>query len=268
MNILQVIQNKYPSFSLKEKSVATYILQNSQEIKNLTIGELAELTSTSTSTLTRFAKKIGCENYVEMKININAASQSEPQKKDKETFQDIYYFYSKVIDQTNQRIDKDAMDKLVEDIRTSSKIYLYGVGSSGLTANELMQRLIRMGLNVSCITDSHMMKITSSISNSDDLVIGISASGETEEIVTALENAQKNNSKTVAITSFSQSELSSIADYGIYVYNTRFIDNERFINSQFAIMYVIDILSTMLLRDEYLSDRMDRTIDVVINKER
>lgn len=243
MNIICEIQQKYNNFSDKEKAIANYILHQPDMIKNINIIELAKITGTSSSTITRFSKKIGCDSI----------------------FSSVYNHYNEVIERTNSLIDKSAILNIVEEIKKANKIYLYGVGSSGLTATEMMQRLIRMGFNVHCISDSHMMIINSSITSPEDLVIGFSISGETKELVNALKVSKKNGAKTACITSFDESLITAYSDIILKVYNTRFIGRHKFINSQFSTMYLVDLISTVLLEDKNLEEKMQITIDAIIN---
>ena len=86
-------------------------------------------------------------------------------------------FYQTVIERSNQLLDITYLHRLAEAIK-SARIYIYGIGSSGLSAKEMMLRLSRMGFNVQSITDSHLMLINSSILNENDFVIAISSSGK------------------------------------------------------------------------------------------
>lgn len=97
----------------------------------------------------------------------------------------------------------------------------------------MMQRLLRMGFNVHCISDRHMMIINSSITSPQDLVIGLSLSGETKEVVDALRIAKKNGAQTACITSLDTSPIIQYSDLVLKVYNTRFLGQKKFINSQF-----------------------------------
>lgn len=265
LDILREIQDQYMSFSLKEKDIATYILQKSNEIKNINITELAKVTGTSGSTITRFCKKIKCDSFADMKIKISSVQQDAPPHQGAEIVDDVYYFYNKVINNTIKNMDKEKIEKTVQLIKSAQRIFIYGVGSSGLTAMEMTQRLLRMGLNVTSITDSHMMLINSSVTSKSDLVIGISTSGNTEDVVNALRMSKQNQGTIVSITSFSDSRIAKISDTSLFVYNSSFVDNKRFVNSQFAIMYLMDVISMMLLKDEKLNHNMNKTIEVILN---
>jgi DNA-binding MurR/RpiR family transcriptional regulator len=266
LGILDEIQEQYMSFSLKEKDIAKYILQKGNEIKNINITELAKVTGTSSSSITRFCKKINCDSFVDMKIKISSTQQEIPLKQGEKIFDDVYNFYNKVISNTIKIIEKEKIIKVVNLIKSAQRISIYGVGSSGLTVIEMAQRLLRMGLNVTSITDSHMMLINSSVTSNVDLVIGISTSGNTKDVVNALRISKRNNGTIVSITSFADSEIAKISDTTLFVYNSSFVDNNRFVNSQFAIMYLIDVISMMLLEDETLNRKMNKTIEAILKE--
>lgn len=263
MDIIFQIQKLYSVFSNKEKQIADYIMNNSEDIKNTSITDFAEQVGASTATITRFTKKIGCDSYVDMKINLNNVKDFNEENTSDDEFSHVYKVYREVIERTNYLIDKDNILSIVNDIKKYKKIYIYGVGSSGFTAEEMMQRLIRMGFIVQGITDLHMMIINSSIVSEEDLVIGISILGETEEVIKALEVCKRNGAKVYAITSIENSPISKVADNTIFVYNTSFVDKKRFINSQFSVMYLMDLISTMLLNESELSKKMQTTIDAI-----
>lgn len=262
MDVILEIQQKYTSFSEKEKNIAEYVLEHSRSINNINIADLAKITQTSGATVTRFCRKIGCANFVDMKLKLSALKKEEPEP-ESGILTAVYSYYNKAIEGTQQSISKEQIVSVVEEIKKARKIYIYGVGSSGLTALEMMQRLLRMGFNVHGIADPHMMIINSAIAGKGDLVIGLSVSGETQEVVSALRIAKNNGARTIAISSFANSALAQQGDIPIIVYNSLFVDKKRFINSQFSAMYLMDLLSMVLLENERLSQKMQRTIDAI-----
>ncbi|MPQ43267.1 MurR/RpiR family transcriptional regulator [Clostridium tarantellae] len=266
MNILCNIQKKYNIFSIKEKNLADYILHNCEDINNMNIKDLAKISGTSGATITRFCKKIDCESFVDMKMKLNAIKpEIKVNKKENGILTDVYNYYKEVIERTKHLINSDNIYRFVNAIKNANKIYIYGVGSSGLTATEMMQRLLRMGLNVHSISDSHMMIINSAIVSPNDLVIGISISGETEEILQSLKICKDKGANILSITSFENSSITKYSHMNFIVYNTVFVDKENFINSQFSTMYLLDLISMVLLKDEELSGKMKLTVDAIIN---
>lgn len=265
MNILVEIQKMYSSFSDKEKLIGDFILQQKENINNISITDLGAQTNTSPSTITRFCKKIGCQSFVDMKIRINRIKSDSNEQSEVSVFSDMYNYYSEVITRTKELIHKEDIYEFIYQLKNAKKIYIYGVGSSGISAQEMMHRLLRMGFNVQSVTDSHMMIITSSIVGSEDLVVGISTSGKTKIILKSLRLCKKNNAKIVSITGFENTDMTKLSHLNLLVYNTAFVDKERFINSQFSIMYLLDLISTVLLQDKDIRNTLKRTIDAITN---
>lgn len=264
MDVLQEIHENYKCFSIKEKKIADYILKYKLDINNITITELAKKIGASPSSITRFSKKIKCESFVHMKMKLNSDTTSLNKLNNDDLFDNVYNYYSEVINRTKLLLNKEKIYSFIKDLKNAKKIYIYGVGSSGLTATEFMQRLLRMGFNVSSITDSHMMIINSAIVSSQDLVIGLSISGETQEVVNSLRICQKNEAKTIGITSSQNSSLSHFSDDLLIIYNSHFLDKNNFINSQFSTIYLFDLISTILLKNDDLSNKMQITIDAIL----
>lgn len=265
MNIILEIQNKYNSLTQKEKELVDYILKNKNKINNVSITTLSKEIGISASTITRFSKKINCDSFVDMKMKLNLLKNEVKLRKNDDVFSNVHNYYTETINSAKNLLTDKSIYNLVAEIKASSKIYIYGVGSSGLSGQEMMQRLLRMGFNVHCITDSHMMIINSAIVSKEDLVIGISISGETKEVINALKICKRNKAKTIGITGSKEGNIGKFIDELIIVPNTSFIGNETFINTQFSTMYLFDLISMLLLNDLDLKEKMQKTVDVIIN---
>lgn len=264
MDIKTIIQQNYSTLTQKEKNLAQYILDYGDNFKNINITILAEQVGVSSSTITRFSRKLGCHNFVELKMKLNAWKNHTKKKNHQDgVLSDVYSYYSEAIERTKSFLNEDLIYNIVEEIKRAKKIYIYGVGSSGLSATEMMQRLIRMGFNVYSITDPHMMIINSVVVSSQDLVVGISNSGTTKEVIESLKVCKKNSAKTIGITSFEESPMGKLSDELIIIPNSSFVGGGRFINSQFTIMYLFDLISMILLEDEERRNNMQKTIDAI-----
>lgn len=262
MDVLCEIQKYYNEFSGKEKDIADYIINQKEMINNISISNLANKIGTSSSTITRFSKKIGCESFVDLKIKLSNIK-SNNNKDEDSILTHVYNYYTEAVERNKSIINQKKIDSAVAAIKKAKKIYIYGVGSSGLSSIEMMQRLLRMGFNVNTITDSHMMIISSAIASKGDLVIGISIGGETEAVNKALKISKENGADIIAITSFEKSTITTFADLVLLVYNLAFVDVDRFINTQFSTMYLLDLICISLLRDKKLRDKMGKTIEAI-----
>lgn len=261
MTLITNIHQKYSKFSKSEQKIADYILAMSRNVSNETIGELSKKIGVSTATISRFVQKLGLKNFSELKIQINL--QNKDQIEINGINSQVYDYYTAVIRHTELLENKINIEELIKALNEASNIYVIGVGSSGYTASELAHRLMRMGFRSTSITDPHMMMINCSILGIDDLIIAISASGKTVEVLKAAQLAKDNGADIVCFTCFQESPLIDICCCAVTAYSTNFISQDRFINSQFSMMYQIDVLTTRLLEDHTLDYNMQRTIDAI-----
>ncbi|AFZ71066.1 6-phospho 3-hexuloisomerase [Caldisphaera lagunensis DSM 15908] len=96
---------------------------------------------------------------------------------------------------------------LIDTYNNKAKVLVMGAGRSGLVGKAFAMRLLHMGFSSYVLGET----IVPSISKGD-LAIAISGSGRTQLIVDAADAAKKVGSKVVALTTFPDSPLGSIAD--------------------------------------------------------
>ncbi|MFS0784319.1 MurR/RpiR family transcriptional regulator [Bacillus sp. 1P06AnD] len=260
-HVLEGIQMNYPMFSHKEKEIADYILNHKEKVLNINIKDLAAKTTASTSTITRFCKKIGVESFVEFKILLNREIKIPDQ--DHHTFELVNHIYNDIIHSTNDLLDHDQLNRIIELIRKSSKIMIFGLGSSGLTALELKYRLLRMGLPVDAINDPHMMLMGATLTQPNDLIFCISNSGNSLEVINAAQIARKKGAKVISITNFDHTSLTQTSDEVLFTSSLKIIDQDNFINSQLSILYIIDIMSMLLLEVPELRQNREETLQAI-----
>ena len=124
---------------------------------------------------------------------------------------------SKFILDASDQIDKVGLQKLIDVLAgvyndPLRKILVMGAGRSGLVGKAFAMRLLHLGFNSYVLGET----IVPSISKGD-IVIAISGSGRTRLIVTAAETAKRTGAMVVAITSYPDSPLGSIADVVVRV---------------------------------------------------
>ncbi|MGC8566194.1 MAG: 6-phospho-3-hexuloisomerase [Caldisphaera sp.] len=101
---------------------------------------------------------------------------------------------------------------LIDAYKKNTKVLVMGAGRSGLVGKAFAMRLLHMGFNSYVLGET----IVPSISKGD-LAIAISGSGRTQLIVDAADAAKKVGSKVIALTTFPDSPLGSIADMVIKI---------------------------------------------------
>lgn len=245
-SVLNEIQSIYSSLSDKEKNIANYILAHPEETSRGHIQELADATGVSISTITRFAKKVSCKNFVEMKVKL--ASGSEPTEITG-IEQKLLSSYRDMLIDVQSLIDSKPLDKVLSHIKEAKRIFIYGLGSSGLAAKELNYRLSRMGFISESITDPHLMFIRSTLLQSGDLMLAFSRSGQTTDLIQSVLKGKEKGAKLIAFTAYGDSPLTELSDeilWTVHPMRNTFI----LTGLDMSTLYLIDCISLHFLSDK------------------
>lgn len=244
--ILKRIEENIDNFTKSELKIMKYILKDPKYILNHSIGELSNKVGVSDATITRFSRTIGFKGFNEFKFIL----EQEIQRLDLESnklnnnviLEKLSKDYKKLIDSSINILSKESLNKLLELIKKSKRIKIYGVGSSGYFAKEISFRLAKIGFDARAITESHEMKVESSFLKNDDLIIGISLSGVTNSVIESMELAKKNGATTVSLTNYGDSKITQVSDEVLLIPKKNLMEMGHFISPQIALLFTFDYL--------------------------
>ncbi len=243
----------YDQLSKSEKLIADYFLNNKNEIISMNIYELSDKIGTSSASVSRFVKKVFGKSFSQTKIEIAKNLEDDSAQHALEIFNWADKFDQipdKIIANIN-RVFRDVVDlnsielfqKTVDWLNEAENIYLFGVGSSGLVAQDLQQKLIKLGKRALFITDSNFSVLNSMLATEKDVVIAVSNSGESKEVNIAVRKARENGAKIVSITKRRNNRLGKISDIVLVNPSTE-LNQTRLapIFSRYEQLFIVDIL--------------------------
>ncbi len=245
-NILKI----YDGLTSVEKSVADFFLSNTKLI-DFNLKNMSKLLYVSEATLSRFAKKCGYKGFRELiYVYKKDLSESEQEKDISSLSMRVRDNYMKLLNESYELLDEPQMRRIANLVNKCKRVCVYGMGSSGFAANEFRLRFMRTGLYVEAITDSQMIQMNSALVDEDNLVIAISLSGKTKEILSGICLAKKRNAKVVLITSNKNVKESECCDEVLYVATSKNLDGGTMISPQFPILVMIDVFYTYYLEND------------------
>lgn len=252
MSCLYIIKQGMNSFTDSEKKIAKYILANKDEVINFSAQELADKVSASPAGVVRFAKKIGFKGFMALKVELAKENGDEVvefgeiinQNDDTKTMiKKAIKSNINTLEQTYNLLNLDIVEEAINIISKAKRVYIYGVGASGLVALDFQYKLLRIKKAAVYSHDSHIQLSTACHIDKDDVAIGISYSGETKEISVAMSEAKERGAKTIAITRYNNSStLSKISDISLYIPNEEKPLRLGAIASRMSALTLIDIL--------------------------
>lgn len=273
-NALARIRIAQPNMAKSAQRIARFILEHPSEIVGMSVTDLSEATDVSEGSVINFCRSIGLSGFQQMKLSL-AQEMVQPVQfihedlnidDDMETVcRKVFHSGMQALRDSLSVLDSDNVMKAVEIIRAAKRVEVYGIGSSAPVADDAQYRMLRIGLDVRAVTDSHIQAISASRCDPDVAVLTISHSGATHETVAATRLAQEAGAKTIVITNFARSPIQSYADLVLFTMarETRF--RTEAMTSRIAQLCTVDaLIAGLALADyDYATDVLKKTFDVL-----
>lgn len=281
-NVLIKIRDRKGSLTPVERLVAEYILANKEEIPHLSIKNLAQASKTSDASVLRFCKTMGYNGYRSFIVSISASlgsmdEESGDQYTDIQPGDELTTIISNIsrnnmrsIEDTLSVLDRSAVERAVQALRTSNRIMFFGIGASGLVAQDAEQKFTRINKICHAFIDGHSQLTAATLLNKGDVAIFISNSGDTIEILDSLDMAKKSGAHIVAITKYSKSELSERADTLLCISTPEISIRSGAMGSRIAMLTIIDMLFAGVASADYQSVKkyLSKSHNIIANKRR
>ncbi|MDF0352762.1 MurR/RpiR family transcriptional regulator [Staphylococcus pseudintermedius] len=249
MKIENRIQQNQHHFTKVDQQIAQFILSVDDHTDLGAINQLADAIGVSPSSITRFAHKLNYDSFQSFRFAIQHELQTEPIH-NSPSIQILHQHYRAIMDHTGEFLIEDDLMYLVNTIEQSDKIIFIGIGSSGLSAQELYFRTSRMGFNTLAITDAHLMTVIGHMCHGNTTIVAFTNSGATKEIMDSLSHGRENGATVIAISHFRTPALEQHCHRIIMTADRNQTHDAYFINSQLANHFIIDLLSYHLLQNE------------------
>ncbi len=249
--ILAEIAAAIPSLRKSEVKVAEYVLRAPQQVMHMRIVDLAQETQVSEPTIVRFCRGIGCNGFQEFKVRIaqemaitNNIGQFAIIEDD--SIEDIC---DKIADTTIQRLHQvktqlqsTQVAAAANAISNARRVEFYGFGASGAVAIDAQHKFFRLQVATAAYSDPHMQSMSAVTLSEQDVVVAISQSGRTKDLLHSVQLAQQHGAMVVSLAP-ANTALSAAADLPININIEE--DTEQFtpMTSRIAHLMVIDMLA-------------------------
>ena len=262
-NVLNTISSLYHSLTKSEKKIADTILRSPDLVSQCPLSEIAKHLEVGEATLVRFCRTIGFKGFSDFKLelSIELATKDNNDETVLETeimpsddsltiAQKLQAAVSNVMEETVNLLDLKQLEQVVKAIKKARRIFLFGVGSSGVTAEDAKNKLMRIGFQVDATGNNHFMYMQAALLTSSDVAIGLRHSGYSAETAHTLKIAKQNGATTVALTHSLRSPVTEYADYVLVNGNKQGKLQGDSIGTKIAQLFVLDLIYALLVQGE------------------
>ena len=254
--MLDRIKACLPSLAPAEQRVGKLVLSDPRSFAKLPVSELADRAHVSKPTVVRFCRSVGYDGLSDFKLKlagsvnegvpfIHRSVDADDKTGDimvKVIDNTVAAFLKYRNDASTAMIEK-AASALVQAYRDGKRIEFFGVGNSGVVAQDAQHKFFRLGMHVIAHSDGHMQVMSASLLGPGDCVVIISNSGRTRDLMDACDIARKHGATTIVITA-SGSPLASAGHIHLAADHPEGYDRYSPMVSRLLHLMVIDILAT------------------------
>lgn len=257
-----------------EAKIASYILEHPAEFVNLTVQDLAQKSGGSMAAVVRLWKSLNFDGYHDFQLRVASDLHANvPDKyvelQSKNSFGDILHSvedsYIRSVQNTLRLLKETDVESSVKALLRAKRILAFGVGASSIVAEDLTQKLIRIGLPVHTTNSFHTAAVIAAQLQPDDVLLAISYSGTTSDVYEVAQLAKGNGATVVAVTRFGETPLSKLSTVSLYVSAVEPQIRVAATASRTAALVIIDALFIYMVNQYHqrVYDALETTRDAI-----
>lgn len=253
----------------QEKAIIEFIRANKiKDMILLSITEFSERVGVGDATMLRFCRKLGLKGYSEFRFLLSQ-SEGEQEKKPGRESDVIFEDMVMALKSTHEILDENQIEKAAELILKAEHVYAFGSGNSGVAAQELCNKILRLGVHCEYKADAHFQLITTALLTQKDTLVLFSVSGSTQDMLELAKCASRQGTPLIIVTNYLKSPLAKYADALLYVVAKSAPLDSGSLVTKVSQLYVIDVLSRAIRRQrgDVAEEGLRNTAIAVMGKE-
>jgi DNA-binding MurR/RpiR family transcriptional regulator len=217
--VVETIKEQYNQIFSAEKKVADFILENPEMAVNANVSELANYSGVSDATVIRLCKHLGYEGYYQLKLCLSRdlgrmqISDVDIENGTGDKVSGLLYSFAAELIAIGKNLKQNKLMECVDLIKKCKQVHIVAVGNTSPLAQYMGFRLGRLGVKCTYNMVPEYFMNHVNLADADDIVVAISQSGSSKQVVQAMELAKEKGLKIIAITGHEYSPVSRLADH-------------------------------------------------------
>lgn len=257
--VIQTICAVYDGLTPTDQRIANYILENRARIPDMTMREIANECQTSSPTVSRFVKRIGYENFAQMRLELARTESSFSRDyllgsttgsisfdRFNESLRFILSCKTTELTDTAAQIDPVTIKAVINLFLEADTVLITGVGNTLSVAANMAFKLRHLGVRAIAPSTTEYAASYSFMMTDRDVLVIISSSGISKRLGKIFDNAEDNGTPVVLITSNPQSSFVKRSKHVIMAYQRDRLFAYGVPFSHNSVNFVIEVLFLFL----------------------
>ena len=250
-NFWDLLHQRQDDLTTSGRLVAEYLTHHADEAQYLSISSLAKECNVAEATVFRFCRALGFEGYHEMRIALAQANATgallnqqelRPDASTASLCEHAHALFLTAINGTQNALSTEAVEKAVALMREANQVFCFGQGGSMLLANDICARFASLTTKFRTAGDSHFQLLTASLMGPEDVVLFVSYSGATRDMMETLRTAKSAGAKVILLTHYEDSPGAALADVVLLCGAQESPLDSGSIPIKVAVLYVAEVL--------------------------
>ncbi|UYF99100.1 MULTISPECIES: transcriptional regulator HexR [unclassified Halomonas] len=191
-DLLDRLRERLNDLNRSEFKVANVIMDDPVAATSLSIASLAQAAGVSEPTVNRFCRNFGAKGYPDFKIKLAQSLAGgtpyvtravEPGDSATQYTPKIFGATIAALKEAERQVDMAAIERMVDYLTQAKHIHFFGLGASGAVAQDAQHKFFRFNLPVMAYIDVLMQRMVAAACHTGDVIVIISYTGRTRELV-------------------------------------------------------------------------------------
>jgi RpiR family carbohydrate utilization transcriptional regulator len=250
-NVLKLIADTREKLRKSEQKVADFVLAQPNEVIHMRIVDLASEANVSEPTVVRFCRALNYDGFQDFKLTLaqalasnSAFEQFSMNRKDT-----VLEFKQKIFDSmignlmsTREQLDDNALEEAISALAKAGRVEFYGFGASAPVCTDAQHKFYRLMIASAAHSDPHMQTISAVTLRENDVVVAVSQTGRTKDLLHTVKLARDTGATVITICP-ANTPLSDLATIPIHVDVEEDKDLNTLMSSRVVHLVVIDVLA-------------------------
>ena len=265
-NLLLRLRQGVDGYSRTQQKLGEFVLSDPAKVVYLTITELARESDTSEASVTRLCRTLGCKGYNEFKMALALdLQQGQPVEHSGDEIDNVVNESVQALQDTAKLLDRTLLESAALALHQAQSVQIYGVAASAILGEYLHYKLLRLGKPAQLFSDMHRAAMNAATLNKDTLVVAISSSGSTRDLLHVVKLARKQGVRVLALSNTPRSPLASLSDIQLVAAKPEGPLSAGALNAKVGVMLLVELLTTSLIGlDEKYSDVSQQTASATL----
>ncbi|EJD6312137.1 TPA: MurR/RpiR family transcriptional regulator [Raoultella ornithinolytica] len=265
-NLLLRLRQGVSGYSPTQQKLGEFVLGDPAKVLYLTITELARESETSEASVTRLCRTLGCKGYNEFKMALALdIQQGQPTQRSGDEIDNVVNESIQALQDTAKLLDRALLEQAAQALHQADAVQIYGVAASAILGEYLHYKLLRLGKPAQLFSDMHRAAMNATTLSKNTLVVAISSSGSTRDLLHVVKLARKRGVQVLSLSNTPRSPLASLSDIQLVAAKPEGPLSAGALNAKVGVMLLVELLTTSLIAlDEHYSDVNQQTASATL----